>query len=242
MTDSPRPWNVCADCLTPLVADLTAIRDRWLYPPQEEIDDERPDADEIHAARIHATFDPRRIDAVFQRHDFVRAVLWAKLNAAGLAGDLEASHAELIRSLDEAIAADSPLEFRIVDLANTIENIARIAEQFADSERQRAEASPSAGDIKAMLAAAVAQIVEANPKTESPDVWTPLQISILKALDGQALKKQALANAVCGGEGSRLYKTGGIKELRAAGRVELKHGLGFYRPDAPPPDPTRLKT
>ena len=33
-------------------------------------------------------------------------------------------------------------------------------------------------------------------------------------------------------EDSRLYKTGGIKELRALGYVKNKRGVGYYRPDA----------
>lgn len=72
--------------------------------------------------------------------------------------------------------------------------------------------------------------------TEPHDVFipTPLQAAILNALDGKAMKKQPLANAVCGGEGTRLYRKGGIKELQALGRVHHKDGVGYFRPDAPP--------
>jgi len=65
-------------------------------------------------------------------------------------------------------------------------------------------------------------------------VPTPLQSAILDALDGKAMKKQALADEVCGGEGTRLYRKGGINELREIGRVDHKHGVGYFRPDAPP--------
>jgi hypothetical protein len=68
-----------------------------------------------------------------------------------------------------------------------------------------------------------------------PFVGSPLQVAIYKALDGRALKKQALACEVCGGEGTRLYKPGGIKEMMAGEFVVNKPGLGYYRPDAPPP-------
>ena len=64
------------------------------------------------------------------------------------------------------------------------------------------------------------------------------QRTILDALDGRALKKQPLAVEVCGGEenGNLLYRPGGLKELRDAGLVAHKRGVGFYRPDHPPPD------
>jgi len=72
--------------------------------------------------------------------------------------------------------------------------------------------------------------------TEPHDVFipTPLQAAILGALDGKAMKKQALADEVCAGEGTRLYRKGGIKELRDIGRVDHKDGVGYFRPDAPP--------
>ncbi len=63
------------------------------------------------------------------------------------------------------------------------------------------------------------------------------QREILNALDGRALKKQALAIEVCAGEGSRLYRPGGIKELMNGGHVVNKRRLGYYRPDRPPPPP-----
>lgn len=67
-------------------------------------------------------------------------------------------------------------------------------------------------------------------------VPTAFQSSILKALQGRALKKMPLAAMVCGGEenGNLLYRPGGIVELRQCGLVDHKHGVGFYRPDSPP--------
>jgi hypothetical protein len=70
---------------------------------------------------------------------------------------------------------------------------------------------------------------------KSSMVLHPLQQAILAALDGQALKKQPLANKVCAGEGTRLYKQNGIKELIKAGLVAHAYGIGYYRPNAPPP-------
>jgi hypothetical protein len=60
------------------------------------------------------------------------------------------------------------------------------------------------------------------------------QQQILSALDGIALKKQQLADGICAGEGTRLYRVGGIKELMATGLIANKRGVGYYRPDAPP--------
>jgi hypothetical protein len=60
------------------------------------------------------------------------------------------------------------------------------------------------------------------------------QKAMLLALKDRALTKQALADEVCGGEGSRLYRRGWIKELRDVGLVDHKHGLGYFRPDCPP--------
>lgn len=72
------------------------------------------------------------------------------------------------------------------------------------------------------------------PLASRPFIPTPLQKAILAALAGQALKKQALADLICKGEGTVLYREGGIKELRALGLVEHKRRIGFFRPDAPP--------
>ncbi len=69
-----------------------------------------------------------------------------------------------------------------------------------------------------------------------PFVCNDFQRQILDALDGKAMTKEELAFQICGGEGSRLYKTGGIKELMAVGKVANKRGLGYFRPDSPPPD------
>ena len=77
-------------------------------------------------------------------------------------------------------------------------------------------------------------IREAAGRDTSKFVPNTLQASILSVLDGRALKKQPLANEVCGGEGSRLYRKDGIKELMALGKVANKPRLGYYRPDAPP--------
>jgi hypothetical protein len=69
-------------------------------------------------------------------------------------------------------------------------------------------------------------------------VMTPLQTRIYEAIDGVALKRNGLAQKACSGEGSRLYKRGGIKELMAVGLVKNMPGLGYYRPNAPPQDHT----
>jgi hypothetical protein len=63
---------------------------------------------------------------------------------------------------------------------------------------------------------------------------TPMQILILGALDGSALKTQALADSVCSGDTSRLYRRGSLPELRKNRLVEHAWGIGFFRPDSPP--------
>lgn len=85
-------------------------------------------------------------------------------------------------------------------------------------------------------------VLSAQQATNSPDdaeafVPNNLQKAILAALDKCALTKQRLANKVCGGEGSRLYKQtrqGDLNELKDKGLVKNKPQLGYYRPDAPP--------
>jgi hypothetical protein len=68
--------------------------------------------------------------------------------------------------------------------------------------------------------------------TDDPFVLTPFQEAILEALEGVALRTRALGAAV--GDVSRLYKPGGLQELRAHGLVDHHHRLGFFRPDTPP--------
>jgi len=76
--------------------------------------------------------------------------------------------------------------------------------------------------------------VRFHPQQEKqPLVLTPLQKEILKALDGRALKKEALAEWLRI-EARRLYKAGGLRELREYGLVAHKWTVGFYRPDRPP--------
>lgn len=62
---------------------------------------------------------------------------------------------------------------------------------------------------------------------------TMLQHKILAVLHNAALKVEALAEK-CSVDASRLYKPGGIKELRIRNLVQHKRQVGFYRPDAPP--------
>ncbi len=67
------------------------------------------------------------------------------------------------------------------------------------------------------------------------DPLIALQRAILKALDGKSLKVEKLAEA-CKVQTSRFYKPNGLKELKSAGKVKLKRGVGYYRPDRPPLD------
>jgi len=75
-----------------------------------------------------------------------------------------------------------------------------------------------------------------GPRSAEQFVPTQLQRQILDALDGTALKKEPLAAALQLGDPSRLYKPGGIKELRDEKLVDHKRGVGYFRPGAPPPE------
>jgi hypothetical protein len=98
-----------------------------------------------------------------------------------------------------------------------------------DNEAQRAREI----HCIAQAASTPAPIIDKGT-ADSDLVLVPLQQNILLALDGKALKKQPLADIVCAGEGTRLYRKNGIKELMTIGRVAHKNGVGYYRPDAPP--------
>ncbi len=73
----------------------------------------------------------------------------------------------------------------------------------------------------------------AAARTTEPFVPSPLQNAILEALDGKALRTDALAAAAdC--ERRRLFRAGGLKELQDQGLVRNHPRLGYYRPDSPP--------
>lgn len=72
-------------------------------------------------------------------------------------------------------------------------------------------------------------------------VPTHLQRQILDALNGRGLRKDLLAAEVCAGDAPRLYKPGGLKELKDLGLVENKRGVGYYRTDAPPPNSISIR-
>jgi hypothetical protein len=75
-----------------------------------------------------------------------------------------------------------------------------------------------------------------RPKPRGPlPPFTPtgLQQDILRALDGKALRTDALAHkADC--DRGQMFRKGGLKELRERGLVAHCKELGFYRPDRPP--------
>jgi len=81
------------------------------------------------------------------------------------------------------------------------------------------------------------ELAEAQVPTGSvaPELFvpTPLQERILAALDGRALQTKALAKAsAC--EETKLFKPGGVSELKEVGLVAHKDGVGYFRPDKPP--------
>jgi hypothetical protein len=76
---------------------------------------------------------------------------------------------------------------------------------------------------------------QASADEYQPFIPTAFQKAILKALEGKALRARALGAAV-GESASWLYRPGGMTELRERGLVEQHERLGYYRPDAPPPE------
>lgn len=70
------------------------------------------------------------------------------------------------------------------------------------------------------------------PSTPRPPL-TRLQESIMKALVYRALKGEELA-ARLEKDPSRMHQDG-IRPLLDLGLIKNKSGLGYYRPDAPPP-------
>lgn len=71
-------------------------------------------------------------------------------------------------------------------------------------------------------------------------VLSVLQQAILEALDGKGLMKESLAEALKV-DPSRLYRRGGIGELKQWGMIRHQRGVGYYRPDAPPPGAIELR-
>jgi hypothetical protein len=70
-------------------------------------------------------------------------------------------------------------------------------------------------------------------------VPTPLQGKILEALTKTIMQTKDLAKA-CKCDGPRLFKPGGVKELMDVGLVAHRNGVGYYRPDKPPPNAVLL--
>jgi hypothetical protein len=70
---------------------------------------------------------------------------------------------------------------------------------------------------------------------DTGDFFSPgeFQVAILTALEGKALRTDALA-AATKEDRTKLFRKGGLKELQEAGLVKHHESYGYYRPDAPP--------
>lgn len=73
-------------------------------------------------------------------------------------------------------------------------------------------------------------------KESSGFVPTPLQESVLAALKGRALRTDALAHKAEVNRRSLFKEPGGLPELIEEGLVAHTKRLGYFRPDAPPPE------
>lgn len=157
-------------------------------------------------------------------------------------------------------AGTNPVElYRVPQLANyerfEQEKTHRDLHEFvADSKKRRFEwptlkpyqsvlQSPATrGDLDASIRKLTDDVNDLKARSadrmlEEQFVPNNFQLGILKALNGRALKKTQLADELCGGEGTRLYRQGGIKQLMEHKLVANKARLGYYRPDAPPVQP-----
>jgi hypothetical protein len=99
------------------------------------------------------------------------------------------------------------------------------------------EILPPNADIEALRATPCRAAPVDGASVFIPD---PVQEAILKALDGRALRKEALAKALRIDDSRNLYKRGKarkgpLSELMVLGKVENDRRLGYYRPDALPP-------
>jgi hypothetical protein len=68
-----------------------------------------------------------------------------------------------------------------------------------------------------------------------PPHWAPLHEAILAALAGKALRSHELTTATCC-DRTRLFHPDALPELLDRGLIAHHPKLGFYRPDAPPPE------
>jgi hypothetical protein len=143
--------------------------------------------------------------------------------------DWESSEDELRRSdSDDTLARANALSENLIYEIQTLRETTAAAEVDADIETAEDREDLPVTDDPPKAGSG------SPPPASGPFIPTPLQKAILAALAGQALNKQALADLICKGEGTVLYREGGIKELRALGLVEHKRRIGFFRPDAPP--------
>jgi hypothetical protein len=111
--------------------------------------------------------------------------------------------------------------------------VTRVRIDLADGDRIQLPVDATDG------AGGMGQGGAAQPAAGEPFVPTPFQQGILEALEGKALRTDALGAAV--GDRSRLFRrharTGQtpLQELQALGLVSHHSRLGYFRPDAPPP-------
>lgn len=78
------------------------------------------------------------------------------------------------------------------------------------------------------------------PIDENTFVPNPTQEAILTALQGKGLRTDALASKCDCNRRSLFKDPGGIPELQEEGLVAHHPRVGYYRPDAPPPNLSQL--
>ena len=78
------------------------------------------------------------------------------------------------------------------------------------------------------------------PIDETTFIPNSLQQAVLDALDGKGLRTDALLNKIDSSRRQLFKVPGGLPELQEEGLVDHHRRVGFYRPDAPPPEVTQL--
>jgi hypothetical protein len=147
--------------------------------------------------------------------------------------------------LDELRAASKTLE--AIDFQSTAGRRRATAgrRRRADANRDdrdgagRSQRQRGVGNQPSAVSSAVAvadHIRSKRRKPKAPKAFIPraFQLLILEKLKGRALRTDALGNEVKGRR--RLFKKNGLRELMRHGFVQNHASLGYFRPDAPPPE------
>lgn len=196
------------------------------------------DAIEAHVGSLEPLDDPRELYPAshdwMARFDYLDAAVeqLCKVSDVTIERGADCPHAfDIIENATIVFRGTTNIKYRMLTVAQALSGgcdlmaVANRSDWLRRMELVR---------LKAQIADSPPGPANASASLSPPFVTTDFQQSILDALKGVALMKDKLAQTVCDGDGSRLYKPNGIKELMEEGLVVRKDGLGYYRPDCPP--------